>query len=218
MIKALIPVRKNSQRVKDKNVRLFAGSSLLEIKINQLKRISGIEEVCVNSDCEEMLNIAERLGATAILRDPYYASNDVPMNEVWKNMAENMVCETILYTNVTNPLVRDTSYSEIIKLWELGLPGEYDSITTVHAIQEYLWFAGRSVNYDAAAHPRSQDLPIYYGLNFAVSVIPKSLLVTRKSIIGHNFFPYTLDKIEAIDIDDEVDMTVAESLYLQTIL
>ena len=65
-IKALIPVRAGSQRVIRKNIRDFAGSSLLEIKINQLKRISEIDEIIVNSDCSEMLHLAESCGATAV--------------------------------------------------------------------------------------------------------------------------------------------------------
>ena len=72
-LKALIPVRKGSGRVKNKNIRPFAGSSLLEIKVKQLQRVEGIDEVCVNSDCDEMLDLATKLGATAIKRDPHFA-------------------------------------------------------------------------------------------------------------------------------------------------
>ena len=50
MIKALIPVRAGSQRVKNKNIRPFAGSSLLEIKIKQMMRIKELDGVIVNSD------------------------------------------------------------------------------------------------------------------------------------------------------------------------
>ena len=42
-MKALIPVRQGSQRVINKNIKPFAGTSLLEIKINQLKRISDVD-------------------------------------------------------------------------------------------------------------------------------------------------------------------------------
>ena len=39
MIKALIPARSGSNRVKNKNVQPFAGSTLLEPKIRQMLRI-----------------------------------------------------------------------------------------------------------------------------------------------------------------------------------
>ena len=61
MIKALIPVRAGSQRVKNKNIRPFADSSLLEIKIKQMQRIKELDGVIVNSDSDEMLDIAKSL-------------------------------------------------------------------------------------------------------------------------------------------------------------
>lgn len=211
-MKALIPVRQGSQRVTNKNIRPFANSSLLEIKINQLKRIDAIEEICVNSDCEYMLSVAKKLGATPIKREAYYASNDVPMNEVWKNMAESMSSDVIMYVNVTNPLVTDKTYKDICDLWN-NLEAKYDSISTTHIIKEYLWYMDRPLNYDPTSHPRSQDLPEYLGLNFAVSVIPKDILIDKKSIIGNNFYPYVIDNIQAIDIDEEIDFEIAEILY-----
>jgi N-acylneuraminate cytidylyltransferase len=211
-VKALIPVRRGSQRVKNKNIRAFTNSSLLEIKIKQLQRIDEIEEVCVNSDCEVMLEIAGSLGATPILRDPYYATSNVPMNEVWRDVAESMDTDVIVYTNVTNPLIHDKTYSDICQLWN-QLPEEYDSITTVHAVKEYLWYGGSAINYDPDNHPRSQELPRYLGLNFAISIIPKHLLVSRRSIIGKSFYPYIIDHIQAMDIDEEEDFELAEILY-----
>lgn len=47
-IKALVAVRSGSVRVK--NIRPFAGSSLLEIKLMQLKKISGLDGIVVNSN------------------------------------------------------------------------------------------------------------------------------------------------------------------------
>ena len=53
-IKALIPVRSGSQRVINKNMRPFAGSSLLEIKIRQMLRIPELDGVVVNSNDDEI--------------------------------------------------------------------------------------------------------------------------------------------------------------------
>ena len=213
-LKAIIPVRKGSQRVKNKNIRQFAGSSLLEIKIKQLKRVSAIDEIYVNSDCDDMLSVAGSLGATAIKRGEYFASNEVPMNEVWGHLAENADCTDVLYTNVTNPLILDKTYVDMIEKYEqIKLEGEYDSITSVHTVQEYLWHNSSSVNYNSSFHPRSQDLPNYYGLNFAISIVPRDLMIKRKNIVGSKFFPFYLDKIQSIDIDDETDFKIAQSLY-----
>ena len=44
---AIIPVREGSQRVKNKNIKPFAGSTLLDIKIEILKRVVGLDEIVV---------------------------------------------------------------------------------------------------------------------------------------------------------------------------
>ena len=94
-----------------------------------------------------MLELANRLGATPVLRDPVYASNTIPMNEVWAHLAQTTECDDIIYTNCTNPLVRDESYSESIKTYrEMG--AEFDSLTTVNTLQEYLWSKNEAINYD----------------------------------------------------------------------
>ena len=50
-ITAIIPVRKNSVRLKNKNfLSFFNNKSLLEIKINQLKEIKFIDNIVVSSD------------------------------------------------------------------------------------------------------------------------------------------------------------------------
>ena len=50
-IVAIIPVRKNSQRVKNKNFKKFyKNKSLLEIKISQLKKIREFDKIVICSD------------------------------------------------------------------------------------------------------------------------------------------------------------------------
>ena len=68
-ITAVIPVRKGSIRVKNKNIKPFGNSSLLELKIDLLKQVVGIENIIVNSDSQEMLDIAERKNVNTFLID-----------------------------------------------------------------------------------------------------------------------------------------------------
>ena len=112
-VKALVAVRSGSMRVQNKNIRPFAGSSLLEVKLNQLKRIPNLDGIVVNSNDDQMLEIAEKMGCETVKRDPYYASNEVSMSDVSENMAQQMDTDIIAYINVTNPLLKD----ETIRNW-----------------------------------------------------------------------------------------------------
>ena len=70
---AVIPVRAGSQRVKNKNTKPFADSNLLKIKLKTLKKISMIDNIVVNSDSDEMLDIALSYGVSTHKREEYYA-------------------------------------------------------------------------------------------------------------------------------------------------
>ncbi len=213
-VKALIPVRSGSQRVKNKNIRPFAGSSLLEIKIKQLQRIDEIDGVVVNSNSDEMLEIASRLGAETVKRDEYYASSTVSMNEVYENMAQNMESDLVLFADVTNPLVDDDTIRKVIRFYEDN-KGVYDSVATANSVKLFMWLNNSPMNYDADNKPRSQDLPNILALNYAVHIIPRELMIKKRDIVGYQPYLYLIDKIEAADIDEPEDFDFCEFMYLK---
>ena len=59
-ITAIVPVKLNSDRVKSKNLRRFAGSNLLKIKIRQLKKTNCFRKIIVSSEAEKILKIAKQ--------------------------------------------------------------------------------------------------------------------------------------------------------------
>ena len=212
VVKALIHVRAGSQRVKNKNIRPFAGSNLLEIKIKQLLRIPELDGIVVNTESDEMLDVAKKLGAECVKRNAYYASSTVPMNEVHRNMAENMNCDIVLCAPVTAPLVKDSTISKMIGLY-FDNTDKYDSLNTAHLVKEFLWENNLPLNYNPDKLPKSQDLPNIMALNFAVNIISRDKYLECRNVIGKHPNIVPIDKEEAIDIDDELDFKLAEEMY-----
>lgn len=210
-IKALVAVRSGSMRVQNKNIRPFAGSTLLEVKLEQLKRIKGLDGIIVNSNDDTMLEIAARMGCETVKRDQYYASNSVSMSEVYKNMAENCDCDVIAYINVTNPLIKDETIEKAIEAYKNMT--EFDSLNSAHLVKEFMFLDNMPVNYDLKNQPRSQDLPDYYALNFAISIISKEKMIACKNVVGEKPWIYAIDEVEATDIDNPIDFEFAEFVY-----
>ena len=183
-INVLIAVRGGSKRAPRKNIRPFCGSSMLVLKIEQAFRLHRVNNVIVTSDDDEMLKIASSLGAIAMKREPYYASDTVPMGDVYVHLASLLDCKDILWTPVTSPLVTDETIQECIDIYEQKT--EYDSVVTTNIIKEYMWLGDKAINYDPKHHPRSQDLPDIYALNFAVNILPRELMIKNKNILGSN--------------------------------
>ena len=212
VIKAVIPVRAGSQRVKNKNIREFAGSSILEIKIKQLLNVKEIDEVIVNSESEEMLELAKSLGASTYKRDAYYASSTVPINEVYKNIGETTQADIIVYANATNPLLKTESVSNAIIAFE-NKDNQYDTLNSAHLIKEFMWLDGKPINYDLENMPKSQNLPNIYALNFALNIFERQYAIDNASIVGKHPLLFELDAFEATDIDNEIDFEFAEIMY-----
>lgn len=210
-IKALVAVRSGSVRVKNKNIKPFAGSSLLELKLKQLKRIEELDGIIVNSNDEAMLEMAKSLGCETVLRDPYFASNSVSMSEVYENMATNCDCDIIAYINCTNPLLKDDTIRTAIR--HFGEIQGYDSLNSAHLIKEFMFLDNKPVNYDLLNQPRSQDLPDYYALNFAINIISRESMIECKNVVGKKPWIYGIDEVEATDIDNPIDFEFAEYVY-----
>ena len=212
IIKAALGVRAGSQRVKNKNMRPFAGSSLLEIKVKQLRRIKGLDGIVVSSDSDEMLKIAADNGAETIKRDAYYASSTVSINETWEDMAKHIDADVIVYTTATNPLLCDETIEKMMDEY-MRLPPEFDSLNSATPVKEFLWKDTKAINYDPRHMPKSQDLPNILALNFAVNILKRETMIKARSIIGFAPCLYPIDEIEATDIDNEIDFDFAEFMY-----
>lgn len=213
-IKALVAVRSGSVRVKNKNIRPFSNSTLLELKLLQLQRIQELDGVIVNSNDDSMLQIAGNLGCELVKRDSYYASNTVSMSEVYKNMAENCDCDVILFANCTNPLLKDKTIIDAINVYKkFAFNGEFDSLNSAHLIKEFMFQNNKPINYDLKHQPRSQDLPDIAALNFAINIISRETMIACQNVVGTKPNIYFIDEIEATDIDNEIDFEFAEFIY-----
>lgn len=211
-VKALIAARSGSIRVQNKNIRPFADSTLLEVKIKQLQRLKNLDGIVINSNDELILDIAQSLGTEIVRRDSYYASNEVSMSDVYKNMAENIDCDVIVYANCTNPLILDKTIYDVIEFYKEN-HFIYDSVNTAHLVKEFLFKDNLPINYDLRHQPRSQDLPDISALNFAVNVISKAKMIECKNVVGYKPYIYSIDEIEATDIDNPIDFEFSEFVY-----
>lgn len=210
-ITAVIPVRKGSERVKNKNIKPFGNTNLLQLKIDTLKKVKGIDKIIVNSDCDTMLYIASQHGAETYKRDEYFASSIINNSEYFKHIAEITPSEHIMYAPVTCPFVSKETFEKCIKIYQ-NLE-EKDSVMTAFDVKHHMWLDGQPINYDPQNAPNSQDLPDILGVHYGVSIISKKLMIENKNAIGKNPHFVKLDEKESVDIDTPLEFKFAEFLY-----
>lgn len=220
-ITAVIPVRKGSQRVKDKNLRPFAGTTLLDVKIKSLLQVPEIDSIVVNTNSEAAIEfVEEEYAGTKVTyhrREEYYASSQCSGSDFFKHLGEVTDTDIFIYAPCTSPFVKPETFSACIKKF-LEDNGEHDCVSTVSSLKEFLWLDGKAMNYDPLNAPNSQNLPDVVALNFGATVVKKEDLIKNHNIIGKKpDFVITSD-IEAVDIDTPLDFYIAEQLYIKTVL
>lgn len=211
-ITAVVPVRAGSQRIKNKNVRPFSDTTLLDLKLEVLAGTRGIDRIVVNTDCDQCEAIARRHGVEVYRRDPEFASSIVTNDQHWRHLAEVTETDIFMMAQVTSPMIRKSTYERAIELFKAARE-EHDSLNSVSEEKKFLWQNGRALNYDADHTPKSQDLPDIVSLNFAITIIDRQTMIERANVVGERPAFLTLDKIESIDIDDPIDFAFAEFVY-----
>lgn len=218
-ITAVIPIRSGSQRVRDKNLRPFADTNLMELKIKNLLQVPELTSIVVNTNSEEAIEIVNKSymgGVKTHRREEYYASSQCSGSEFFRHLGEVTDTDIFVYCPCTSPFVKPQTISQCINQF-LSSSG-YDSLATVSSIKEFLWLDGKPVNYAPTHAPNSQDLPDVVALNFGVTVVWKEDLIRNCNIIGTKPRFVMTDDIEAIDIDTPLDFYIAEQLYKKLVL
>jgi CMP-N-acetylneuraminic acid synthetase len=212
-IVALVPMRHHSERVPEKNYRLVAGRPLYAYILDTLLRCPEVGRIVVDTDSPTIrAGMAERFPSVEVLERPeHLRAGEVPMNEILWHDVQAIPAEIYLQTHSTNPLLRAETLSAAIQAFRSD--SEHDSLFGVSRLHTRLWAVdGRPLNHDPEQLLRTQDLPPVYEENSCLYIFRRASFLDRRNRIGRTPRLWEIDRIEAWDVDDEVDLQVTECL------
>jgi len=214
---ALLPMRAQSERVIDKNIRPFAGRPLYEVVLETLSQCPSVERVYINTDSPVIASDAPKRFARVQIIDRPEAlrAGTVPMNDVLRYDAERIDSRYFLQTHSTNPLLRPETVERAIGAFFDGLErNSCDSLFSVTPLQTRLYDADfRPLNHDPSVLLRTQDLPPVYEENSNLYLFSRDQILERGNRIGERPLLFPIERDEAWDIDEPIDFAIAEFLY-----
>jgi len=210
---AVVPVRAGSTRVPHKGIRPFGDTSLLEHKIECLKKTNLIDQIIVSSDSEQVLEMAREAGAGTHLREGYYASSKCTGSEFFENLAKVVNSDVLVYSPPTSPFVKPETVDTAVRKF---YSEQCDSVATVHPVKHHMWLDSKPMNYDLKSSPNSQDLPDIFRITYGVCVNHNKNVIKCKNVVGMNPFLLSIDEIESVDIDTMLDFKFAEFIYKES--
>jgi len=216
-IKALVPMKANSQRVLNKNMKSFDGKPLYHTIIKSLLDSKYIQNVIINTDSKTIVkDIQENFkNKVSIINRPTQIQGDfVSMNDIIAYDLSQLEGEHFLQTHSTNPLLKTKTIDKAIEKYFETL-NKFDSMFAVTKVQTRFYDKNaKAINHSPNELLRTQDLEPMYEENSNFYIFSKkSFKNSNNKRIGLKPQIFEINKLEAIDIDEIEDFILAELLY-----
>jgi CMP-N-acetylneuraminic acid synthetase len=223
----IIPARKNSKRVPQKNFRPFAGTTLTDLAIQQALNANSLDVIAVNSDSEEVLRIAAKYEQIiAINRPGELASDDSPAIDYMLHTLnffkqQKLFFDYVVIIQPSSPFRKGSDIDATVNL--LSGNNEADSAVSVVRLPQMIhphkiklmegnilkpWLVVEGEN--TAAH----QLPELYVRNCAVYVF-RAINLEKHITFGEVCLGYLMPPETSVDINDMREFEFAEYIYLK---
>jgi len=227
---AIIPARGGSKRIPKKNIKQFCGQPMISYPIDALKRSGLFDTIHVSTDCNEIVELVINLGLDVdFLRDPSLADDFTPIMPVleWtlkQYKARKIFFDEVIMVMPCTPFIESSDFLDAYKLFtEANKESPVISVSNYPVPIEWAFDLKISDSSLTPLNPgmfkiRSQDLQKkYFDAGAFVLYSSEHILQTNPTNQDKNYIGFVLDKIKAIDIDDQDDWDFAE-LIMQSIL
>ena len=213
--------RGGSKGVPGKNIRVLAGKPLLAHALHVASQVPEIDRVFVSTDSSDIADVAERFGATTISRPLELAQDDSPEWLAWKHAINWVNAEVGDFQRfVSLPATAPLRIAEDITQCLNALDMNTDVVVTMTPAQRSPCFnmvkvdtLGRlSLLVEGDKIVRRQDAPVGYDLTTVAYVSRPEFILKKKSIWDGLVRGVVVPQDRAIDIDTELDFTIADFL------
>lgn len=211
---ALIPIKLDSKRVPQKNIKpFFDGTPLMHF----------IQKACLASKCIDEIYIYcsdERIrdyilpGVKFLQRPAFLDGDDKNANDIIAEFMKEIDADIYVNTHTTSPFAKTETIDDCIMN---VASGEYDSAFCAEAIRTFMWENGRPMNFDPNHFPRTQDLPLIYGETCIAYVFTRKSFYKYHRRLGCKPFIKQVGKIEALDIDYPEDFDICNAIYKEMV-
>ena len=220
---AVIVGRAGSKGLPGKNARLLAGRPMIAYSIEHATRALHVDRVLVSTDGEDIARAARAEGAEVVMRPASMSGDDATVDEAVRHAVTSTDAGhqrvAILYANVPvrPPDLVDRAIDHLV---ETGA----DSVQSYAPVgKRHPWWMvdlsddGRVSPWHPNTVYRRQDLPDAHFPDGGVIALRREALFTVRPDRPHAFLGEDRRGIrtrpgEVVDIDDELDLVVAESI------
>ena len=217
---ALIPAKKNSQDLKNKNLKKLNNLSLFELAILGAKKSKFINKIYLSSDSDKILNKGKKYQIELIRRKKSLSTNSASANSVifdfiknyLKNDQENFI---IVYLQPTSPFRNTNHIDGAINYF---IKKKFRLLLSVAENKNFFKSLYKKNNTlfpyfnDKLITKNRQNLKKIYCPNGAIYIFYSDDFMKNKKLGFVKSGYFIMNKIDSIDIDDKEDYLLANYL------
>jgi N-acylneuraminate cytidylyltransferase len=217
---ALVTARGGSAGLPRKNLREVGGKTLLVRAVEAGQGAATVDRVVLSSDDPEIIQAAILAGCDVpFLRPAGLASDQARSIDVVRHALKTLPegYDLVVLLQPTSPLRNARDVEAALELCvRYGAPACVSVCAAdkppfwMHGLDERLRLQPILPEYQRAS--RRQDLPRAFAVNGAVYVACTDWIRAQDSFIGPGTIGYVMPRERSIDIDDELDLVIAEAL------
>jgi CMP-N-acetylneuraminic acid synthetase len=218
---AVVPARGGSKRLARKNLRLLGGVPLLVHTVRAALAARRVDGLYVSTEDREIARVAAAAGAAVIDRPAELSADAAQGDAVLRHALERMrqlgqAPEIAVLLQPTSPLRRAADIDACVRLFEEQRAGSVFSVCAVdhHPGKAVLVRDGRVEPFttEQDMEARRQDMVDVYRQNGAVYVVGVADFLASGKLYRRPCRAHIMDRRDSIDIDDELDLQLAEML------
>ena len=220
---AIIPARGGSKGVPRKNIRKFDGKPLIAYAIEAGMESGNISKLVVNTEDEEIAEIARSFNCEVVMRNPEIAGDqsqviDTVLQTLDYFEDKNQYFEAVMLLQPTAPLRKGVDIDNAICLLQSN--SKTDAVISMvkvedhHPARMYKILDGNLENLMPEYETQNrQELPELYLRNGCIYLVRTSALKKEQSLMPEKKISYLMDSKWAVNIDNEMDVIVLEQLF-----
>ena len=215
-VTALVPMKGNSERVPNKNIRPLNGRPVCHWILETLSKSKYVDEIIINTDSQKVKEIVAEFDLVKVIDRPGYLLGDaVSIQPLIAHDIEYAKNEIILQTHSTNPLLKTKTIDAAIESY-LDNQKNHDALFSVTPVQQRYYFKnGKAVNHDPGHLIQTQMLEPLLHENSCMYIFSRETNRRVKNRLGKNPHFFEMNHLEAVDIDEWHDFLWAEFLMMQ---
>lgn len=209
---AIIPARKGSKEIKNKNFYLINNNPLIFYTIKSALKCRYIKDIYVTSDSKKILDFSEKMGIKTIKRPLKYSNNVSTAKQVVNHFLSKVKInphDILIYLQPTSPCRNFSHINYAIKLFiKYKRPVISVVKNDVVILKSYFinGFNLKSPYKKNYYNLNRQQLPPTFRSNGAIYVFSKKQFIKASGFPTNSSIGYLMNKTESFDIDNLSDL------------